>query len=193
MVYKRFSLFNLDTRHTAHSRDKTEHSENYSGCFHQPKLLLWAMPDAWSEAVGCFSSIRKWVIIFPSFSVEAAEKSGMKNRTDGHRKGSSFQWLTVRTPTHKYLHFMPHNSPVPVLLAVLFSYVDPSAFKTSVETGNLWNSVPAYLLLQRGLTFIEVSYIRHDSHPALHYHIWLTCAEAHSHQKWESWHFNQEQ
>ena len=58
-------------------------------------------------------------------------------QTDGYRKGSSFQWLTVLTATYHHLHFLTSNGPAPVLLALLLlsiiTYVDPSAFKTTVS------------------------------------------------------------
>lgn len=190
MAYETFSLFSLDTR-MLNVQKKIVHSKTYVEYFHQPSLLLCAMAEAWSEVVGFFSSIRQWVIFFFILSMEAAEKSEMQKWTD--------RWVQER------LQFpMPYPSHSCTLCQVmaqpqsLHCFYDLS-FHTCIvlslklqclEAGNLLHSVPGYFLPQRGFVLIGVFHTKSDGHPALHYYIWLICAEVRFHQNWEYWHFS---
>lgn len=157
MAYKRFSLFNLSTRHTEHSKDrKIVHSKNCAGCFHQPFMChVWCLK--WGG--GFFPSIRKWVIIFSIFS--RAKWNGEMDRQAGTGKftisaGLPFLLLhtsvctlcQVMSQAQSFLHWFYDLS--------FHTWIILPLKLQSLEAGNLLNSVPGYLPLQRGLVFTEL-------------------------------------
>lgn len=107
-------------------------------------------------------------------------------QTGGYGKGYNFRWLTVLL--HTSVCTLYHVMAQPQSFLHCFydlpchTWIVLPLKLQRLEARNLLNSVPGYFLLQRGLVFTEVFYIKSDSHPALHYYIQLTCAEVHFHQ-----------